>query len=104
MSKNFTYNERLGIQIPTLQKEWDEYSSNEQQEILLAWEKIRGKIPDRIADIEKIINEKQTQLGNEQNFPKSCELNSEISDLASIINDLWIWYRTNQNVSGKGHY
>ena len=59
--------------------------------------------PDRIADLEKMINQKQAQLSDESNFKTSCELNSDIAELASIINDLWLWYRANQTVSEKMH-
>ncbi|MFC4321082.1 hypothetical protein [Litchfieldia salsa] len=104
MKDYFKFDERLGIRIPVFSKPWDEYSDSEQQEILMLWEGIRGRIPDRIAELEDIINEKQVQLGNELDFPRSCQLNSEISEHASIINDLWLWYRTNQKVSQKGHF
>ena len=101
MNDLFVFNERLGISIPTLLKEWDEYESNIQQSILLHWENIRGSIPDRIRDLETVINRKQSELANENDFNRSCELNFEISELASIINDLWLWYRTQQDVSDK---
>jgi hypothetical protein len=104
MENFFEFDKRLGIHIPQLHKPWNEYSDEEQQEILLNWEKIRGKIPDRIAEIEVLINAKQHELGEENNFTRSCELNSEISDLASKINDLWLWYRLNQTVSTKTHF
>ncbi|WP_078555489.1 hypothetical protein [Bacillus alkalicellulosilyticus] len=100
MLNEFSYDERLGILLPDPKKEWEEFNINEQSEIILIWEKIRGKIPDRIAELEVIINKKQEQLNHEANFQRSCELNSEISELASVINDLWIWYRANQSVSG----
>ncbi|MGG4267979.1 hypothetical protein [Peribacillus simplex] len=103
MGKLFTYDERLGIPIPDLKLEWDEYTKGEQQQILVQWENIRGSIPDRIKELESIINRKQFQLSDESNFTKSCQLNSEIAELASIINDLWLWYRTNQGVSEKMH-
>ncbi|WP_066399465.1 hypothetical protein [Cytobacillus eiseniae] len=99
----FIYNERLGIPIPAFNKEWDDYSKETQQMILFHWEKIRGSIPDRIKDLEELINEKQAMLSDEGDFNKSCELNSEIAELASIINDLWLWYRTNQDISEKIH-
>ncbi|MGX1899847.1 hypothetical protein ACT3HK_00610 [Thermolongibacillus altinsuensis] len=99
----FIYDERLGIRLPKLEKEWEAYSKQEQEEILLEWETIRGKIPDRIVELEKLINKKQAQLGEESDFIRSCALNSEIAELASIINDLWIWYRMNQTVSGRIH-
>jgi hypothetical protein len=104
MSNNFIFDERLGIKLPHLEKSWEEYTVNEQQEILVTWEIIRGKIPDRIAELESFINAKQHALGEEDNFVLSCKLNAEISELASIINDLWLWYRANQNVSTKTHF
>jgi len=99
----FQFDDRLGILLPNLEKEWEEYTVETQQQILFHWEKIRGHIPDRIIEIETIINEKQDQLGNELDFLRSCELNNQISDCASIINDLWIWYRMNQGISKKIH-
>ncbi|QPA30367.1 hypothetical protein [Thermaerobacillus caldiproteolyticus] len=103
MEQYFIYDERLGIPLPKLEKEWEDYSEAEQHVILLQWEKIRGTIPDRIVELELIINQKQEELGEENNFARSCALNSEIAELASIINDLWIWYRMNQTVSVRIH-
>jgi hypothetical protein len=94
----FQMDNRLGILLPFLDKEWNEYSLDEQEGIVAEWEIIRGHIPDRIKELEVSINSRQAQLNVEENFELSCQLNSEISDLASIINDLWIWYRTNQNI------
>ncbi|WP_420768823.1 hypothetical protein ACNR9V_04610 [Parageobacillus thermoglucosidasius] len=103
MEQYFIYDQRLGILLPKLEKDWGDYSDAEQQAILLRWEAIRGTIPDRIAELEKIINEKQDQLNDENDFERSCQLNSEIAELASVINDLWIWYRMNQTVSMRTH-
>jgi hypothetical protein len=100
---HFTFDERLGIFLPDITSEWDEFDGEIQQKILFHWEQIRGGIPDRIADLEDVINMKQAQLSDESDFPRSCELNSEIAELASIINDLWIWYRANQTLSAKMH-
>ena len=99
----FAYDERLGIRLPVLEKAWEEYSEKEQHAILLEWENIRGMIPDRIAELEQTINQKQAELSDESDFARSCRLNSEIAELASVINDLWIWYRLNQTVSAKLH-
>ncbi|KAA0549112.1 hypothetical protein FZW96_04150 [Bacillus sp. BGMRC 2118] len=104
MTKYFLLDVRLGIELPHLEQSWEQYNDLEQQEILANWESIRGRIPDRIAELESIINEKQHHLGEEDDFTQSCILNSEISDLASIINDLWLWYRLNQNVTGRTHF
>ncbi len=103
MEEHFSHDSRLGIPIPDFYCDWDEYSPKTQQLILFQWEKIRGRIPDRIAELEAEINRKQAKLSDEGNFEKSCKLNSEISELASIINDLWLWYRTNQDITGKIH-
>jgi hypothetical protein len=103
MMDHFYFDERLGIPVPDLRVEWDEYSKEVQQYILLHWEQIRGSIPDRIAELEQEINRKQDKLSDENDFPRSCRLNTEIADLASIINDLWLWYRADQTVSTKVH-
>lgn len=103
MKEYFSFDQRLGILIPDFPGEWDNYREDIQNEILFYWEQIRGTIPDRIAELEKNINQKQAQLSDESNFIRSCILNNEIAELASIINDLWLWYRANQSVSGKIH-
>lgn len=90
----FVYDYRLGILLPKLDKPFENYDKSTQEEIWLKWEQIRGTIPDRIKELEKQINDKQTQLGEEANFDITCKLNTEIAELASIINDLWIWYRS----------
>lgn len=103
MEEFFSYNERLGIKLPSINVEWDDLSDETQESILLYWENIRGAIPDQIISLEKTINKKQAQLNDESDFQRSCQLNSEIADLASIINDLWLWFRLNQNISEKMH-
>jgi hypothetical protein len=104
MEQNFLFNNRLGIPLPALNKDWEEYDLTTQNAIILYWEKIRGGIPDRIAELEQEINIKQAQLSDESNFFTSCKLNSDIAELASIINDLWLWYRTHQDMgSDKLH-
>ncbi len=104
MERFFTYDNRLGIKIPALEREWTFYS-----------EKSSAGYPPNMGIhsgtdsrqkfnlLEKSINQKQAALEDETNFIRSCELNSEIGELASIINDLWIWYRTNEEISKKVH-
>ncbi|WP_416151494.1 hypothetical protein ACM26V_11160 [Salipaludibacillus sp. HK11] len=98
MTVTFKYDARLGIKLPNLSKAWDEYPIETQSETLAQWEKFRGNIPDRIKHIEESINYLQDQLYQESNFQLSCQINSDIAELASIINDLWIWYRTGEDV------
>jgi hypothetical protein len=103
MKEHFYFDPRLGIHLPDLTKDWDHYSLDTQHGILFEWEQIRGSIPDRIAELEKEINDKLAKLSDEHSFKRSCELNSEIAELASIINDLWLWYRANQTLTQKVH-
>lgn len=98
MTYEFVYDERLGICLPHLKYEWEMYSRETQARILFEWETIRGTILDRINELEALINEKQEKLGREEDFTVSCHLNHEISELASVINDLWIWFRTRQTI------
>lgn len=99
----FIRDERLGIRLPALQLEWEEYSNAERADILLEWEEIRATIPDQIYQVEKVIIEKTKQMSEEDNFCRSCELNSEIHELASVINDLNIWFRVQQDHEAKVH-
>lgn len=96
---SFIFDQRLGISIPNLHVEWESLSINEQETIIQKWDVIRESIPDRIIELESKIRERQYQLDIEDDFIKSCNLNSEISELASIINDLNLWYRVDQDVS-----
>lgn len=104
MRYDFVMDDRLGILLPSLQLEWEEYTDSERADILLRWEEIRGTIPDRVKQLENIIIEKQEQLNVEENFQISCALNSEIAELASVINDLHLWFRVNQDISAKAHH
>jgi hypothetical protein len=103
MSYQFEFNKRLGISLPVLDKDWDQYSSNEQSQILYEWEEHRSDIPARVKQVEKIIEKKQHALNDEDNFIRSCELNSEISQLASAINDLNIWFRIQEETNTRIH-
>lgn len=103
MDEHFNFDERLGIPLPAFKQDWNHFPQQMQHQILLYWEKIRGSIPDRIAELEAEINSKQAQLNDESDFNRSCLLNSEIAELASVINDLWLWYRTHQDVTAKVH-
>ncbi|QHT60158.1 hypothetical protein GXP70_09525 [Paenibacillus lycopersici] len=103
MNHYFTWDDRLGISLPDLELEWEQYSESERMAIVAKWETIRGTIPDRVIAFERIINVKQAELFEEEDFERSCGINSDIADLASRINDLHIWYRINQEIENKRH-
>ncbi len=103
METYFVHDKRLGIDIPRLEYDWDSYTEKDQSAILLRWEEIRGTIPDRVKELEGKINDKLSELNEEEDFEKSCTLNDEISELASCINDLWIYFRTNEELTSKPH-
>lgn len=93
----FVLDARLGIAVPRLTLPWERLSREKRAAVLEKWESIRGRIPDRIAGFEERIRKKHLELSEEEDFAESCRLNSEIAELASRINDLNIWYRTEQD-------
>lgn len=95
----FVEDKRLGIALPVLYRDWETIEQTSQEMILEKWETIRGQIPDRIKELEEEIKQKLEDMSHEEDFQVTCRLNTEMAELASIINDLWIWYRTNQKVS-----
>ncbi|MDB5056081.1 MAG: hypothetical protein JWM44_4131 [Bacilli bacterium] len=97
------YNKRLGIPIPEFKLEWEDYPFSVREQIIDEWEQIRGRIPQRIIEIEAVINLKQEQLNKEEHFPLACQLNTEIAECASTINDLHLWYRANQEIHSRVH-
>lgn len=103
MDQRFVFDERLGIPLPNLELEWEDYSVSERADIVTKWEIIRGAIPDRVFQFEREINKKQAELFDEDDFHQSCLLNSAIAELASRINDLHIWYRMNQEIESRRH-
>lgn len=101
MEAGFRFDDRLGIPIPDLQDDWESYPRQIREQYVARWEEIRGRIPERVKRLEEQINRKQAELNVENHFPRSCALNSEIAELASIINDLHLWYRIDQDVTDK---
>ncbi|MGO4539890.1 hypothetical protein [Paenibacillus sp. YIM B09110] len=99
----FDWNERLRISLPILERDWEQYEVSEQMKIIEQWESIRGTIPDRVIEFERLINGKQAELFEEHDFDKCCELNYEIAEYASRINELHIWYRINQEMESRWH-
>ncbi|TFE30887.1 hypothetical protein E2980_02905 [Cohnella luojiensis] len=98
MDSQFEYSERHGIAIPCLDSDWNELSLVHRTAILAKWEMIRGSIPDQIMRFEAKIRIRQQQLFEEDDFAESCRINGDIADLASRINDLNIWFRTQQDL------
>ena len=99
----FQWNDRLRIHIPALAQDWETYSLDERKAMISRWELIRGTIPDRVKEFEEAINRIQAELDEEESFERCCELTYEIADFASRINDLHIWYRTDQDVESRRH-
>ncbi len=94
MEQVFNFEERLGIEVPYLEKDWQEYSLNERTSILEKWELMRGRIPAQIAYFESEIESLQENLHQEEDWDKSLQLMQLVSDYASRINDLNILFRT----------
>ncbi|EXX85520.1 hypothetical protein BG53_08045 [Paenibacillus darwinianus] len=99
----FRLSDRLGIELPVIDGEWDGIPKAERAAALARWESIRGSIPDRIFALERRIHMLQARLFEEDDFGASCALNWDIAELASRINDLHIWYRINQEIETRRH-
>lgn len=99
----FDWNDRLRISLPVLERDWGQYEASEQMKIIEQWETIRGTIPDRVMEFERMINGMQAQLFEETDFETSCMLNFEIAEYASRINELHIWYRIDQELESRRH-
>ncbi|QMV45154.1 hypothetical protein [Cohnella cholangitidis] len=101
LDNQFEFSERHGISVPHLDCDWNELDIEHQTAILARWEMIRGCIPDHIMKFEDAIRVKQQRLFEEDDFALSCLINGEIADLASRINDLNIWFRTQQEIDDE---
>lgn len=93
----FMYDERLGIHVPSLDRPFEDYGVEERLAMIESWENIRGRIPTKVMALERLIERKLSEMGNENDFEKSCQINGEIAELASQIHDLQIWYRVSQD-------
>ncbi|UHA72595.1 hypothetical protein [Paenibacillus sp. 481] len=100
----FVRDKRLGIDVPVMDGQWEDVPWEERADILMRWEEIRGRIPDRIQELERMIVVKQAALYEEEHFETSCKINYEIAELASMINDLHLWYRLHQEFDSKIHH
>ncbi|MCD8510449.1 MAG: hypothetical protein LRY73_11675 [Bacillus sp. (in: Bacteria)] len=101
MTELFQEDKRLGIALPDLNEPWEKFTLQEQTKILSYWEKQRSKIPDRIKELEKEVKVKTRNMLVENDEKKMIQLNNEIVYLASIINDLNIWFRIEPAITGK---
>lgn len=97
MNYRFEYDERLGIKLPHLMQEWEDMHAEERQAMIMEWEQIKAKIPDRIMELEKQIEVRQEKVAKENDWDTIVILYGEIYSLASVINDLHIWSRVNQD-------
>lgn len=94
----FKFNERMGIQIPLVYVDWEELPLSDREDIITRWESIRGQIPDRILELDRLVEALQLKVNQEENWEEVCKLFHQISTIASTINELNIWYRKQQEV------
>ncbi|QPC47225.1 hypothetical protein [Mangrovibacillus cuniculi] len=93
MEKYFVYDQRLDLHVPLKTIPWEKLSNDETKAIEVFWETERGKIPTKIKSLDQKMERIQEYLSKEESFKKACEWNDALSNLASIVNDLWLWYR-----------
>ena len=73
MENYFIHDERLGIQLPKSNLDWNYLSVDVQQSILMQWESIRGSIRT-VSQASKI-----RLIENKYNFPKKVILNFPVN-------------------------
>lgn len=88
---SFEVDERLGIRVPVLTGDWAAYTVDAQSAMIAEWEGIRARIPDRVKQLEALIDACQQEIAGEEEWDRVCELYAEVYRIASIINDLNIW-------------
>ncbi len=98
----FVHNERLGIRVPVLDREWYAFSQAEQEAMILEWESIRARIPDRIFELEAQINDLQARASEEDDWDLVCELYVQLYGIASVINDLNIGHKNDPQTATYG--
>ncbi|MDB5085407.1 MAG: radical protein, partial [Bacilli bacterium] len=94
----FQFDERLGIELLIVYEDWDAIPKKVREQIIFHWEDIRGRIPDRIKTLDHQLEEIQQTINQEQNWERICDYFTESHTIATIINELNIWYRTQQEV------
>ncbi|CAB3395438.1 hypothetical protein [Kyrpidia spormannii] len=99
----FQYDSRLEVEVPYLDRDWDEYPSDLQEAVIIHWVRIRAGIPDVIARFEKVIATLQERAAVEDDWDQVCKLYWEIADYASRINDLNILYRSDPELTSPGN-
>lgn len=100
----FVYDERLGIQIPVQHREWHEFSRAEQEAMIEQWEMLRSRIPDRVKQLEEVIEDRQLKIAVEDDWDRVVELYEDVFLMASVINDLNNWMRVETYTSDDGDH
>lgn len=101
VNRQFRRDERLGICVPDLETYWEDLTLEQQEAVLARWELERGEIPERIVELERHIRQLQERMGQEEDFAACCRINDDISEMASRINDLNIWFRVRQDLDAE---
>ncbi|CAI6082532.1 hypothetical protein COHCIP112018_03676 [Cohnella sp. JJ-181] len=98
LETQFVWDGRLGIPLPRFVVPWDEMDAEKRAAVVERWEAVRGRIPDAIMAREADIRRMLDDMFEEEDFGRCCSLNGEIAEAASVIHDLQIWYRTQQDL------
>ncbi|MDQ0188654.1 hypothetical protein JI721_13330 [Alicyclobacillus cycloheptanicus] len=96
---NFHFDERLGIELPDLSVPFEALPPDEQEQVLVRWEKIRARIPDQIMAFERVIQGILDQIQQEEDWDVIVNHFHQISDYASRIHELNTWQRVDQTLT-----
>ncbi|MCL6631017.1 MAG: hypothetical protein K6T63_00155 [Alicyclobacillus herbarius] len=99
----FRYDDRLQIELPHFPVPFASLPPEVQEEVLVTWEKIRARIPERILDLEQRIEHVLQQVHHEEDWNTIAGYFQQISDYASRITELNTWRRVDPSLSTYAH-
>jgi hypothetical protein len=95
----FHLDTRLGIEVPNSDLPFEALPLSEQEAVLSHWERIRAMIPDRIRELEQVIEDLLAQIQLEEDWDAIVRRFDDISEIASRINELNTWLRVDPSLA-----
>lgn len=95
----FHHDERLSIPLPSFPQPFEEMAPTEQESVIVTWESIRARIPDRIQELEKMIEFHLENIRETEDWEQIILWFDEISDIASRIAELNTWQRVDPGLA-----
>jgi hypothetical protein len=95
----FRHNDRLCIPLPAFPQPFEEMAPTDQEDVIVVWESIRARIPDRILELEHNIQSHLDTIRETDDWEQIIALFNQISDIASRIAELNTWQRVDPHLT-----